>query len=109
MALQEHFYHSSNKAKVTIDLKRRMRIEQVRINPAASVIIGPGVLRETQRIMYQTVRMIAVAKPRPCCDFPGKAPTCALISPKFQGTSRCGKQIGCLRSDLVAGIESVQV
>ena len=38
VALEQHFYDSCHRAKVTIDLKGGMGIEQVRVQPAPLVV-----------------------------------------------------------------------
>lgn len=67
MALNEHFGNTGRTAKVTVNLKRRVCIEQVRISATVlSLFIGSGV----QLFGYQFIGMVTIEQTRPQAHFP---------------------------------------
>ena len=64
VALQQHFGDSCGCAEVAVDLKRRVRVEQVRIGPLGA-----------QEKFEDAIGMLAVTEPRPEVDAPGRCPT----------------------------------
>lgn len=82
MALQKHFRDAGGGAEVAVDLKGRMRVEEIGIKTAAGLAVdrrdGPD------QPVEQSAGAIPVTQPRPKIDFPREAPAGARVSAQFQ-------------------------
>src|SRR5690606_12857641 len=75
--LQEHLRYPGGPAEVAVDLKRRVRIEHVRIRT----------LRRQQHLQDR-MRAIALREPGPHIDAPADSPTRRLVSANLHGAAR---------------------
>ena len=97
--LQKHLDHARCAAEVAVDLKRRMRVEHVRIRP----------LRAEQELQ-DLVRMIAVTQACPEVDAPRRCPTGGLVAANLERPlHRCREFRRTAEVDVVTGEEAVQV
>ncbi len=72
MALQQHLRDARACAEIAVDLKRRMRVPQIRQRAV------------TQLLRQHQVRVIAVKQARPEIDLPRFAPSSAAIAARAQ-------------------------
>ncbi len=68
--LHQHFRNAGSATKISIDLKRRMRIKEVVICSATSFICT----YRRQLVLNKFIGMIAILHPCPPIDFPTHAP-----------------------------------
>ncbi len=94
LRLQEHLGDAGSRAEVTIDLKRRMRVEKVGVDAAALAVVNvvPRA-RNVQQVTQQEVRMITIQQPRPEVDAPCHRPPGGLVAARGQGDLRGGGQV----------------
>ena len=83
--------------QVAVDLKRRVRAEQVRVQ--APAVLGelrvPGsCLGRSQRAEDEFVHPLAVAEPRPQCGAPRERPACRLGSAQLERSGGRARQLG---------------
>ncbi len=99
VTLQEHFGDPRRRAEISIDLERRMGVEQVRICAIGS-----------QKLTEEQVRVIAILESGPEVDLPAHRPTGRLVAAQFERPSHGIEQLR--RSPfgyLVSGTQAVQV
>ena len=99
VALQQHLGDCRRAAEVAVDLKRRVRVEHVRV----------GALRAEQELQ-DVVRVVAVAEPRPEVDPPGGGPARCLIAADLERAFHGCRQRGRAADvDVVPGEQTEQV
>ena len=81
MALQQHFSHTGSVAKITVNLKRRMSIKQIRISPSLRISLFHFIPRQQlQHIINNPERMITVQQTGPQINFPANGPTGSFVA-----------------------------
>lgn len=63
--LHEHFGDSRRNAEVSVNLERRMRVEEVGLQAAPATVGERGGFDETHRLVEAILRLLAVFEPRP--------------------------------------------
>ena len=109
MTLHEHLADTCSTTEVTIDLERRMGIEEVGVGAAARSPFD-RVGNECQHVLDDLIGMVTVEHTCPEVRFPTETPTCGHITTLFQGVGSCREQFGVgVRRNLIRGIESIEV
>ncbi len=87
-----------------------MRVEQVRIDPAAAPIVGVGRVHERQQSPHHAVGSLGVVQPRPQAQPPAHAPTRCVVASDVHGPANGLSQQGrAAGRDLVTGVCAVEV
>src|SRR5689334_2296699 len=108
MTLQKHLDYARRRAKVSINLKRRMCVKQVAIHTASARKLFP--VNGRQRSLQQRVCSLSVTQARPKINFPRQTPTRTRVAAQFQTLSRCGEQIrSAALSDLITRKQTVEM
>src|SRR5690606_20620086 len=98
MALNEHLCDSGCRPEITVDLERRMVVEQVRQ------------CLFTQQHAQQLIRMVTIVQSVPHIDFPSQTPAGSVISPGNQRFPCCLSEFWrSAYRDLVARMECKQM
>src|SRR5690606_7436122 len=86
MTLKQHLRNPCRASEISINLKRRMGTEEVRIS-AASAHLHPVVLGVywCQQLFDQEQSMVTIPEPSPKIDLPSLAPSRSRISSLPQG------------------------
>ena len=109
MTLHEQFSDAGGIAKVAVDLKWRVRVEQVPIE-AAALHRGFRGAHEVEEILDDFVGVVAVQHAGPEIDFPAHGPTGGFVAAEFEGAGDGAEKFGRgVGGDLVAGVEAVKV
>src|ERR1700761_7605566 len=99
LALYQHFGDTRSTAEITVDLERRMCIEQIRIGATATLIPA----YRCQLIPDQFIGMIAILETSPQVDLPTHGPASADVSTiDKRGAGSRKKFWGSKGRDLVA-------
>ena len=111
LALHEHLGDTGCHTKVTVNLERRMCIEEV--GESASIWIfalHALVGKDTQHVADNLERMVAVLHARPEVGLPAEAPSRSLVTALFERLASCCKELGSARgADLIRRIKSVEM
>jgi hypothetical protein len=84
VALQEHLRDSCRRAEVAVDLERRMRAEQVRVDTgAAADVVRAGVVGRGQERVDQPVCTGRVPQAGTQADLPGQRPSSGVVFTKL--------------------------
>jgi len=109
VALHEQFGDAGGVAKVTIDLKWRVRVEQVLVE-AAALHRGLRGAHEIEKILDDFVGVVAVQHAGPEIDLPTHGPTGGFVAAELEGAGDGAEKFGRgVGGDLVAGVEAVKV
>ncbi|OCI29949.1 hypothetical protein OERS_33330 [Oerskovia enterophila] len=101
VALEEHLGDRGREAQVPVDLERRVRAEEVRVEPAA-VRGGPALQRARRRLdrpqrePHLVVGPVAAPEPGPQRGPPGEGPTGRLGAAQVEAPRRGPAQVGVL-------------
>ena len=106
VALEEHLDHACRHAEVAVDLKRRVRIEEVGVHAASAAIARIRCVDELEQILQQCERAIAIEQARPMIDLPGEAPSRAAIAAQLVRSANRSEELRCPRCDVPARMQS---
>ena len=84
VTLQEHFRDAGDRAEIAVDLERRMRVEQIRVSPAAGVEGTAVAAGHGKQMRQDEIRVVTVEQPRPEIDFPRETPARAGIAARLE-------------------------
>ena len=109
MTLQQHFANSRRATIVAINLKRRMRTEQVG-ESAATMTSRRSIDSRMQQTLEEFPSTVSVTQTSPEVYLPSTAPTSTLISTTVQGhPAGFGKLGGGLRRNQVSRMQAVEM
>ena len=111
VTLQQHLGDAGRGTEVSVDLERRVGVEEVRECAAVWILAG-SVLRwqQSQHVLEDGQGMAAVEHTCPEAYLPSEAPSCGLVTTVGQGLFGCGEEfVVVVGTDLVGGKESVEM
>lgn len=80
MRLEQHFGYAGRGGEIAVDLKGRVRVEQVRIDPSAEIVLRFVTPNKIQQVADEPERPVAFTESGPKRNFPAKAPSRSLVS-----------------------------
>src|SRR5438093_106657 len=102
VALEQHLRDSRGSTEVSVDLKRRMRVEQVRISPTAVGVDNVAGAGEAQQVADEFAGVIAVAEACPVVDLPAHGPAGRLVAAELERFLCRREKLGRRPGDLIA-------
>ena len=111
MALQQHLADTGRNAEVTVNLERRMGIEEVRIGTTIGELAGLAVIRQqVQHVLDNREGVVTVEHTCPEVGLPAETPSRSHVATLVQGICSGGKEVGmAIRRNLVRGVKSIKV
>ena len=108
MALKEHFCNTGSAAEVSVDLERRMSVEEIRICTA----LAPEACAScrSELIGNELVCSVSVEKTSPKAYLPSHRPSCCWVTTVIQRVAGCRKELrSSPRRNLVAREKAVKM
>ncbi len=94
VALQEHLGDTCCSPEVSVNLERRMRVEEVGECAAVGVLAGGILVRQQlQHVLDDGKGVVAVEHTRPEAYLPPEAPSCSLVATVGECLLGCGEKI----------------
>src|SRR5688572_29277086 len=110
VALEEHLGDPRRRAEVAVDLKRRVRVEQVGVDTAAAGVVRGRAPRRLEQVGEDYERVVAVAHARPEVGLPRHRPAGRLVAADLHRAARRGVELRRpLARDLAAGMDAEQM
>lgn len=109
MALQQHLCDSRGKSKISVNLERWMRAEQVRVYTAALHGHFRERITNLQHLRHLFCRMRTVFHPCPHQNFPRQTPAGSLVAPDKQAFLHSFQKFRRLSRDSSSRMELIQM